>query len=140
MKAECVFCDSDGGLEVYRDECCRVVIADDPIPGFCRVVWNAHVREMTDLPAADRRHVMDVVFAVEAALREFLRPDKMNVASLGNLVPHVHWHVVPRFATDAHFPSPVWSAPQRKAEVRALPPNFAQRLAARLAADFETQG
>ncbi len=56
------------------------------VPGFCRVIWNAHVREMTDLPAANRAHLMHVVYAVESALRARLTPTKMNLASLGNVV------------------------------------------------------
>jgi diadenosine tetraphosphate (Ap4A) HIT family hydrolase len=77
------------------------------------VVWNAHVREMTDLAPAEREHFMLVVYRVERALRELLSPDKINLASLGNQVPHLHWHVIPRFADDAHFPDPVWGAKRR---------------------------
>ena len=68
---------------------------------------------MTDLEPAEREHCLRVVFGVERALRDTLRPDKINVASLGNQVPHVHWHVIPRFADDAHFPDPVWAARRR---------------------------
>jgi len=68
---------------------------------------------MTDLAAADRDHCLRVVLAVEQALRDTLRPDKINLASLGNQVPHLHWHVIPRFVDDAHFPDPVWAARRR---------------------------
>lgn len=134
MDARCVFCATDGGAVVHRDARCRVVLADEPFAGFCRVIWNEHVREMTDLAIADRTHCLDVVFAVEAALRALLAPDKMNVASFGNLVPHVHWHVIPRFADDSHFPQPVWGPRQRDAAPRALPPGFAASLSERIAA------
>jgi len=40
-------------------------------------------------------------------------PHKVNLASLGNVVPHVHWHVIPRFLDDRHYPDPVWTAPRR---------------------------
>ena len=134
MEPNCVFCRSDGGRKVYGDEHCRVVIADERFAGFCRVVWNAHVREMTDLTTPERTHLMNIVFAVETALRELLAPDKMNIASLGNLVPHLHWHVIPRFAADSHYPQPVWGARQRIAQPHALPEGFAEALASRLAA------
>ncbi|HEU0203475.1 MAG TPA: HIT family protein [Burkholderiaceae bacterium] len=95
----------------------RVVLVDDAdYPGFCRVIFNRHAREMTDLSAAERAELMAAVFAVEAALRAVLAPHKINVASLGNMVPHVHWHVIPRFADDAHFPNPIWSARQRESD------------------------
>jgi len=130
---DCVFCSGDGGQKVYDDGRCRVVIADEPFAGFCRVIWNAHVREMTDLAATDREHLMRIVFRVEAALRALLEPHKINLASLGNFVPHLHWHVVPRFADDSHFPNPVWGAAKREAPQRSIPPNFAALLAARVA-------
>jgi diadenosine tetraphosphate (Ap4A) HIT family hydrolase len=129
----CVFCSGDGGQKVYDDGRCRVVIADEPFVGFCRVIWNAHVRETTDLAGADREHLMRVVFRVEAALRALLSPDKMNVASLGNLVPHLHWHLVPRFLDDSHFPNSIWAERQRATPQRTVPPNFADLLAARIA-------
>ena len=129
----CVFCSGDGGQKVYDDGRCRVVIADEPFVGFCRVIWNAHVREMTDLVDADREHLMRVVFRVENALRALLSPHKMNVASLGNLVPHLHWHLVPRFLDDSHFPNPIWAERQRAAPQRTVPANFADLLAARIA-------
>lgn len=132
----CPFCTGDGGRGVWRDSLCRVVLTDEPFVGFCRVIWSAHVREVTDLGAAEREHLMRVVFAVEAALRRLLRPDKMNLASLGNMTPHLHWHVVARFADDSHFPQPVWGTRQRAAAARALPPDFVSALGARLAADL----
>ena len=133
MDSTCVFCSGDGGLKVYDDGRCRVVITDEPFAGFCRVIWNTHVREMTDLATTDRNQLMRIVFAVEAALRALFSPHKMNLASLGNVVPHLHWHVIPRFENDSHFPNPVWGAPKRRSAEPALPPNFAEQLSARLA-------
>lgn len=105
----CELCESVGGELIWSDAKCRVVQVDDPdYPGFCRVVWNEHAKEMTDLAAQDQLHLMQRVFAVETALRRLLHPDKVNLASLGNMTPHVHWHVIPRFADDRHFPQPVW--------------------------------
>jgi diadenosine tetraphosphate (Ap4A) HIT family hydrolase len=133
MDPKCIFCDSDGGLKVYGDERCRVVIADEAFVGFCRVVWNAHVREITDLSTPERSHLMGVVFAVESALRALLRPHKMNLASLGNQVPHLHWHVVPRFVSDSHFPEAIWGVRQREPVAHAWPAGFSSALAVRLA-------
>lgn len=110
----CPLCAPAGEDVLWLDARCRVVLVGDPdYPGFCRVIWHAHVREMTDLAPADRAHVMAVVFRLEAALRSVLEPAKINLASLGNQVPHLHWHVIPRFADDAHFPDPVWAARRR---------------------------
>ena len=68
----CTFCSSAGGEIVWQDGLCRVVrvggTEGEAFPGFCRVVWRDHVAEMTDLDPNDRRHAMNVVFAVETAL------------------------------------------------------------------------
>jgi len=72
------------------------------------------VKEMTDLSPDERARLMQAVFVVEDALRAVMHPAKVNLAALGNQVPHLHWHVIPRFADDAHFPDPVW-APARRA-------------------------
>lgn len=106
----CELCVQTGGKVVWKDEFARVVVvADADHPGFCRVIVNAHVREMTDLDGAARERLMRIVYEVERALRELLAPEKMNLASLGNVVPHLHWHVIPRYRDDPHFPHPVWA-------------------------------
>lgn len=106
---DCALCHSSGGDLLWRDDFCRIVLVDEPdYPGFCRVILNAHVREMTDLAPADRVRLLEVVMQVETAVRSVLNPDKINLASLGNVVPHLHWHVIPRFEDDRHFPNPIW--------------------------------
>ena len=111
--AGCELCDGDGGELLVRRKKWRVVRvrgADGvAYPGFCRVVWNEHVKELTDLTLPERQNFMAAVFTLESALRQALRPEKMNIASLGNLTPHLHWHVIPRFRDDPAFPKPIWA-------------------------------
>lgn len=107
---------------IWQDDRCRIIRVDDPAyPGFYRVVWGAHVAEMSDLAPADRHHLLDVVLATEQALRAAMQPDKINLASFGNMVPHLHWHVIPRFTDDRHFPESVWGVPQRDGVRRTAP-------------------
>lgn len=111
---DCNLCDSPGGETLWEDSFCRIVrVADADYPGFCRVILNTHAREMTDLDEADRLRLMRVVFAVEDTLRAVYHPDKINLACFGNVVPHLHWHIIPRWHDDRHFPQPVWGTPQR---------------------------
>ncbi|PWF54693.1 HIT family protein [Massilia glaciei] len=106
---------------VFRNDKLSVILVDDAAyPGFARVVWNAHVKEVSDLAAADRLMLNDAVWRVEMALREVMQPDKINVASLGNMTPHLHWHVIPRFSDDAHFPQPVWAGAVRATDAPVL--------------------
>ncbi|MGH6647965.1 HIT family protein [Aquabacterium sp.] len=110
----CELCVTEGGQLVVRTPKLRVIrVLDADHPGFYRVIWNDHAAEFTDLPTADRVHLMDVVAKVESLVREHLQPTKINLASLGNVVPHLHWHVIARYADDQHFPQPIWGAVQR---------------------------
>ena len=112
----CLLCEEEGGTLLWRDDFCRIVrIPGADYPGLCRVVLNRHAVEMTDLGEDERARLMRAVFATERVLRDLFRPDKMNLASFGNKVQHLHWHVIPRTTDDPHFPEPSWGAPQRPA-------------------------
>ena len=123
---------------VWQGEKFSVILVDDAAyPGFCRVIWREHVREMSDLAQEDRLLLNEAVYRVEQAVRETMQPLKVNVASLGNVVPHLHWHIIPRHADDAHFPAPVWAQAARQtgesilAARRALLPDLAAAIAKR---------
>lgn len=121
----CELCRTDGGRVVARAAAFRVVRPDDAnFPATYRVIWNGPVTEWTDLPPEQRSLCMRAVAKVETVLRESLAPTKINLASLGNVVPHLHWHVIARFDWDSHYPQPVWGTAQRVVE-----PPAAQRLA-----------
>ncbi len=136
----CELCDLAALRPVYADSKLSVIIVDDAnYPGFCRVIWCDHVREMSDLSREDRLLLNEAVYEVELAVRDVMKPTKVNVASLGNVVPHLHWHVIPRYTDDAHFPAPVWAAAVRQTEEpvlaarRALLPDLADAISKRFA-------
>jgi diadenosine tetraphosphate (Ap4A) HIT family hydrolase len=111
----CELCSNPGGTILWQSGLARVVRVDDPhYPGFCRVIWRDHVREMTDLDPAHQVLLMRAVLLVEFVVRQLFTPDKVNLASFGNVVPHVHWHIIPRWQDDRHFPEPVWGSVRRE--------------------------
>jgi len=126
----CPLCAHAGGVLLLRQHKLRIVrVAGAPdaalqpgvqvdalaeaFPAFYRVIWNAHVSEWSDLSQAEQGLCMRAVSAVERVLRLQLQPSKINLAALGNVVPHLHWHVLARFDWDSHFPAPVWAAAAR---------------------------
>ena len=126
----CELCRESGGVPVVDAARWRVVRVDDAaFPAFYRLIWNTHVAEFTDLGGIDRAACIDAVACIERALRAVLVPTKVNLASFGNVVAHLHWHVIARFDWDSHFPQPVWGTAQRVVE-----PPVAARLALSLAA------
>ncbi|WP_372528437.1 HIT family protein [Piscinibacter sp.] len=99
---------------LWSDAHWRVVRVDDAgFPAFYRVISQHHVAEFSQLLAPERQRCMGLVCAVERTLIEQLHPTKVNLAALGNVVPHLHWHVIARFDWDSHFPQPIWGARQR---------------------------
>lgn len=115
FRPSCELCREAGGALVFQSAQWRVIRAEDAaFPAFYRVVWRAHVAEWSDLTLAEQASMMGAVGAVERVLRDALAPTKINLASLGNVVPHLHWHVIARFDWDSRFPAPVWAAPERE--------------------------
>lgn len=111
----CPLCREPGGHLVFETPQWRLIRAHEPsFPAFYRLIWQDHVAEFSDLEPAQRQACMEAVCAVEQVLREALQPTKINVASLGNVVPHLHWHVIARFDWDSHFPNPVWGSALRE--------------------------
>ncbi|MDQ2990384.1 MAG: HIT family protein [Pseudomonadota bacterium] len=134
----CELCDLKAE-PVFKDDKLSVILVDDAdYPGFCRVIWNAHVKEMSDLLPAERLALNEAVWEVEMAMRSVMMPEKVNLASLGNMTPHLHWHVIPRYLDDAHFPNPVWSEAVRKTDEpvvaarRALLPKLTAEIVRRM--------
>ncbi len=136
LSRTCELCTLTGGELLWQNALCRIVsVGDLDYPGFCRVILNRHAAEMSDLPSAEQQELMRVVFVVEAVVRDVLKPDKINLASLGNMVPHVHWHVIPRWREDRCFPNPIWAPAQRTSTVipAADGPALVRQLATELA-------
>jgi diadenosine tetraphosphate (Ap4A) HIT family hydrolase len=139
LNVGCPLCEAAGGRLVFERAEFRVIHAEEAgFPAFYRLVWRDHVREFSDLPPELRTLCMEGVTAIEACLREELAPTKINLATLGNVVPHLHWHVIARFDWDSHFPGPVWAAaqrerdPAREAEVAQRLPALESRIIERL--------
>lgn len=114
MQSSCVLCDTSGGRLLWENDTVRIINAEDPAyPAFTRVIYQHHVQEMSDLSRAQRHALMDYVFLVEEVQRQVLAPTKINLAQFGTMVPHIHWHIIPRFSEDPHYPDAIWAALRR---------------------------
>lgn len=105
----CVFCVEDGGQILFKNDLFRIVlIHDDSYLGFIRIIANNHIKELTDLSDHENMQIYGTVMKIEKLIRKIINPTKINLASFGNMTPHVHWHIIPRFDNDLHFPNPIW--------------------------------
>ncbi|WP_159991195.1 HIT family protein [Pelistega ratti] len=110
MSDHCILCQTVGGKLIYQNDFIRIINAQEPhYPAFTRVILQQHQVEMTDLPHQDRQRLMDYVYLVEQVQRDILQPYKINLAQFGTMVPHIHWHIIPRYQEDLHYPASIWS-------------------------------
>lgn len=80
--------------------------------GHCELWLGVHQRELFDLKAKVRRAFLEEMNVLAAAVFAATGPRKMNYELLGNVVPHLHWHVVPRYETDPLTDKPIWVDPR----------------------------
>lgn len=116
-------------LRIAELEHCLVMLnGDQYFPGYTFAFTRTHVTELFHLDKTVRSAVMEEVSTVAAALYKVFQPDKINYELLGNMVPHMHWHLVPRFANDPLWPRPIWSEPHQ--ELNLGDNEYAERIGA----------
>lgn len=81
---------------------------DQYFPGWTVLVLNRHARELFELPRGDRQDLIEEVSTVAKALADVFQPVKINYGLLGNQLPHIHWHVIPRLTDDPAPLEAVW--------------------------------
>jgi diadenosine tetraphosphate (Ap4A) HIT family hydrolase len=99
---------------------------DQFFPGYVLLFTKTHVTELFHLQRQVRAELMDEVSLVAEALQDIFQPDKINYELLGNMVPHMHWHLVPRFASESLWPRPIWAEPHH--EVLLSPDEYRSRI------------
>ena len=109
------------------DHCYALLNRDQFFPGYTFVFTRAHVAELFHLDREARQAVLEEVTLVASSLYNLFKPSKMNYELLGNMVPHMHWHLVPRFVDDPLWPRPIWSEPHEPVHLSAG--EYADRIA-----------
>lgn len=106
----CKFCDiirSRIKKDILFEDSCVVVFLSRPHHlGHTQVVLREHQEDITALPEEMVHTFVDDMLAVARVLQKVLKPDKLNYELFGNWVPHLHWHILPRFKTDSDFGNP----------------------------------
>ena len=111
----CVMCsrwNDDSALRIIEFAHSYVILNRDQFfPGYCLLFTKQHVTELFHLDPVLRAELIENINQVAQALHDVFKPDKLNYELLGNMVPHMHWHLVPRFATETLWPRPIWAEP-----------------------------
>jgi len=112
--------DAEAKMRVAELRYCYVMLnRDQYFKGYCFVFTKTHVTELFHLDVESRSGIIEEMNSVAAALFRLFTPTKINYELLGNMVPHLHWHLVPRFTTDPLWPRPIWSEPHEPLELTA---------------------
>lgn len=103
-----------------------VLNRDQFFPGYLFLFTREHVTELFHLSPKLRGELMEEVSKAARALHIVFAPDKINYELIGNMVPHMHWHLVPRFTGDPLWPRPIWAEPHQ--EKLLTPSEYAVRI------------
>ena len=106
--------------EIYRNQNIHILVEPNEIP-WLKIFTNHPYKEMSKVPKEIRYEIYDMLDSIEKVMIEYYNPTKINIASFGNYVPHVHWHIMARFESDAYYPEPMWGQKQRDSTLN-LPP------------------
>ncbi|RRS30136.1 MAG: histidine triad (HIT) protein [Epsilonproteobacteria bacterium (ex Lamellibrachia satsuma)] len=113
---------------IYENEYIKIETEESEIP-WLKIFTQYPYKEMSEVPAGIKFEIYDLLDTIEKEMIAYYDPTKINIASFGNYVPHVHWHIMARFEEDSFFPEPMWGTKQREAEL-TLPDfkTFCQRV------------
>jgi len=99
--------------EIYKNNLIRIELEESEVPWF-KIFTQMEYKEFSECSSCEKREIWRVLDVIEIAMLEFFKPIKINIASFGNYMPHVHWHIMARFKEDSFFPEPIWGLKQRE--------------------------
>ena len=106
---------------IYENDLVILEIEPSEIP-WVKVFTQRKIKEFSECTATEKTEIFRIIDIVEKSMLNYFDADKINIASFGNLLPHVHWHVMARFEGDSYFPEPMWGTQQRESQLDL--PNF----------------
>jgi len=101
---------------IYENETIKIEIESSEIP-WLKIFTQDAYKEMSDVPKKIKSEIYDLLDIIEKEMLTYYKPKKINIASFGNYMPHVHWHIMARFEEDSYYPEPMWGTKQREASL-----------------------
>ncbi len=103
-------------IVIWENARVRIEKEESEIP-WLKIFAKEPYREMSDVPINTKMEIYALLDLIEKEMLSYYQPAKINIASFGNYLPHVHWHIMARFETDSYFPEPMWGEKQREAKL-----------------------
>ncbi len=102
--------------KIFSNNLIRVEIEESEVP-WLKIFTQVERREFSECPLDEKSAIFEALDVIEKEMLSYYEPIKINIASFGNYVPLVHWHIMARFREDSFFPEPMWGTEQRKASL-----------------------
>ncbi len=102
--------------EIYKNQFIKIEIEESEIP-WLKIFTNKDIKEFSQCDNETKLEILRCLDIIEKEMLSYYEPEKINIASFGNYVPHVHFHIMARFKEDSYFPEPMWGKKQREAEL-----------------------
>jgi len=101
---------------IYANEKIKIEVEESEIP-WLKIFTQTPYKEMSEVPTEIKLEIYDLLDVIEKEMLSYYNPTKINIASFGNYMPHVHWHIMARFEEDSYFPEPMWGSKQRESRL-----------------------
>jgi len=103
-------------LELFRNSLINIQIEKSEIP-WLKIFTNRSIKEFSHCALEEKQEIWKYLDIIEKEMIEYFNPEKINIASFGNYIPQVHFHIMARFKEDSFFPEPMWGKKQREANL-----------------------
>lgn len=121
---------------LYSNSFVFIDIHESEIP-WLKIFTHAPRKEFSECSREEKEMIWECLDIVEKEMIAYFKPDKINIASFGNMLPRVHWHIMARFKEDSYFPEPMWGIKQREGFTLETPMEpFIERLKAKFDSRF----
>lgn len=97
---------------IYKNELIKIEIENSEIP-WLKIFTIENIKEFSECNTQTKQEIFKYLDIIEKEMLDYFKPKKINIASFGNYVPHVHFHIMARFEEDSYFPEPMWGKKQR---------------------------
>jgi len=97
---------------IYQNDLIFIEIHESEVP-WLKIFAKKSCREMSECYDATKREIYRLLDLIEREMIDFFKPKKINIASFGNMLPQVHWHIMARFEDDSYYPEPMWGKKMR---------------------------
>lgn len=98
---------------LFENSTIRIETEESEIP-WLKIFTQESYKEMSEVPSEIKFEIYELLETIEKEMLTYYKPKKINIASFGNYLPHVHWHIMARFEEDSYFPEPMWGKKQRE--------------------------